>query len=121
MCCALFLLTIAGACCIISNNTRSSQLIVAWAEKEYANLIRVNRSGIPCPAPLLQKGHVIVMSMIGSRPSDPNYAKHADSSVWSGLTIPAPQLRCASLSTAKEWWSAYVQVVAIMCGLYQWW
>ncbi|KAG5875520.1 hypothetical protein JTB14_013675 [Gonioctena quinquepunctata] len=36
-----------------------------WAEKEMANLMRLQRAGIPCPQVVTLKKHVLVMSFIG--------------------------------------------------------
>lgn len=57
------------------NAYSTRQLISLWAEKEMKNLIRLHRAGLPCPQPLMQKDHVLLMSFIGKRG-------------W-----PAPQLR----------------------------
>ncbi|EGD79868.1 Riok3 protein [Salpingoeca rosetta] len=41
------------------------KLVKLWAEKEMANLARLERAGIPCPHVYLQRRHVLVMSFIG--------------------------------------------------------
>ena len=38
-----------------------------WAEKEYKNLLRIWRSGIPCPRPLRLQDHVMSMELVGRR------------------------------------------------------
>jgi len=48
-----------------SQNPR--KIIPLWAEKEYRNLTRIHRSGIPCPAPIYLKKHIIVMEFIGTK------------------------------------------------------
>lgn len=78
------------------------KIVTLWAEREFTNLIRVHRSGIPSPAPYLLRGHVLIMSFIGD-------------DGW-----PAPQLREVK-SRSKTFWSAlYVQTVAIMSAMYKW-
>lgn len=58
------------------------KLVKLWAEKEMANLIRMHRVGLPCPAVLAYKKHVLVMSFIGRD------------------GIPAPKLKEMRLSPA---------------------
>jgi serine/threonine-protein kinase RIO1 len=77
------------------------KVVPLWAEKEFTNLIRVHRAGIPSPAPLLLREHVMVMEFLG-----------ADG--W-----PAPQLREAGLRSLAAWSNAYLQVVSIMSALYK--
>ncbi|CAM9288886.1 unnamed protein product, partial [Discosporangium mesarthrocarpum] len=77
------------------------KMFVTWAKKEHRNLIsRVHRSGIPCPEPILQREHVLLMSFIGK--------EH-----W-----PAPQLRELDLSAAN-WVRCYVQVLELARGMYR--
>ena len=42
------------------------KIVKVWAEKEMKNLARIHHAGIPCPKPLLLRGHVLVMTFIGS-------------------------------------------------------
>lgn len=80
----------------------SRDLINLWAQKEYQNLVRVHRAGIPSPAPLLLNGHVLIMSLIGTEAN------------------PAPQLRNAGLVGMRQWSRAYLQVIMILYAMYQW-
>lgn len=77
------------------------KVVKLWAEKEWANLVRMWRAGIPCPQPLVLRSHILVMSWLGD----------ADG-------FPAPQLREAKLPSTKAWATAYTQVVRIMIGMY---
>jgi len=43
------------------------KIIPLWAEKEFRNLTRLHRSGIPCPRPIFLKKHIIVMEFIGTK------------------------------------------------------
>lgn len=58
-------------------------------------------TGIPCPVPLEQKEHVLVMSFLGTEDG------------W-----PSPQLREAQLSP-KAWASCYRRVCRLLRDLYQ--
>ncbi|CAN0473323.1 unnamed protein product, partial [Scytosiphon promiscuus] len=59
-----------------------------WAKKEHRNLIRMYRAGLPCPEPIIQREHTLVMSFVGN--------EH-----W-----PAPQLREVDLSPSN--WRRFV-------------
>ena len=78
------------------------KLVKMWAEKEFANLHRIHRSGIRCPKPAFVKDNVLVMSWIGV----PLHAAGA-----------APQLRDAQLS-ARRLRKAWLQVLACMRAMY---
>jgi len=81
----------------------SRAAIAKWAEKEFRNLMRVNkRSKLRAPEALLFKEHIVIMSFIGC----------------SG--VPAPQLRevpRASLSLS-EWTSIYLDTITVIYSLY---
>ena len=77
------------------------KVVKLWAEKEWANLIRMWRAGLPCPQPLVLRTHVLVMSWLGDEEG-----------------FPAPQLKEAKLASTKAWAAAYTQVVRLMCGMY---
>jgi RIO kinase 1 len=40
-------------------------MVKTWAEKEMRNLARLRAAGIPAPAPLLLRLHVLVMEFVG--------------------------------------------------------
>lgn len=77
--------------------------IAKWAEKEYRNLMRVNkRSKVFAPQALTFKEHIVIMSFVGN------------------AGIPAPQLREvpeANLSPF-QWTSVYLDTIAIVHSLY---
>lgn len=81
------------------SKNNSQKLIRLWAEKEYHNLRRLHRAGIPSPKPVLIKKHILIMSFIG-----------ADCK-------PAPKLKDARLSMA-ELCVAYEQVVEAMVKMF---
>jgi serine/threonine-protein kinase RIO1 len=78
-------------------NLSSRDQLELWAEKEFRNLIRANRAGVPVPTPLLQKENIVFMRFLG-----------ADG--W-----PAPQLRELELRHgSKRWVTLYAQVLDAM-------
>jgi hypothetical protein len=40
-------------------------MVRTWAEKEIRNLVRMHSEGLPVPAPILLRGHVLLMDFIG--------------------------------------------------------
>jgi RIO kinase 1 len=76
------------------------KMVKVWAEKEMRNYRRLYTSGIPCPAPILLKSHVLIMEFLGTNG-------------W-----PSPRLKDANLKE-KRLREAYVQTVLIMRHMYQ--
>jgi RIO kinase 1 len=76
------------------------KMVKVWAEKEMRNYRRIHQAGIPCPAPIFLKAHVLLMEFLGTNG-------------W-----PSPRLKDATLSE-KHMREAYVQTVLIMRHLYQ--
>ena len=76
-----------------SNDQREQ--VVLWAEKEYRNLIRAHRAGIPVPTPLRQKENVLFMRFLGE-------------DGW-----PSPQLREVNIRKGSDRWTTlYCQTIA---------
>lgn len=75
-------------------------MVKVWAEKEMRNYRRIYNAGIPCPAPILLKSHVLVMEFLGENG-------------W-----PSPRIRDANLSE-KRLREAYVQTVVIMRRMFR--
>lgn len=75
------------------------KMVRTWAEKEFRNLNRLYKAGIPCPEPLILKSHVLVMSFLGE-------------DGW-----PAPRLKDADISTNKAC-ELYLQIVRQLHTLY---
>lgn len=75
-------------------------MVKVWAEKEMRNYRRIYNAGIPCPAPILLKSHVLIMEFLGENG-------------W-----PSPRIRDASLSE-KRLREAYVQTIVIMRRMFQ--
>jgi RIO kinase 1 len=76
------------------------KMVKVWAEKEMRNYRRIYNAGIPCPAPILLKSHVLIMEFLGE-------------TGW-----PSPRIRDANLSE-KRLREAYVQTIIIMRRMFQ--
>ena len=76
------------------------KMVKVWAEKEMRNYRRIYGAGIKCPAPVLLKGHVLIMEFLGN-------------GGW-----PSPRIRDAGLSE-KRLREAYIQTILIMRHMYQ--
>lgn len=81
--------------------TNPRKMVQVWAEKEMRNLKRLNQAGIPSPAPVLLKLHVLVMEFIGDRKG-----------------IPAPRLKDAAVP-ADVLPKLYAQLLRIVRTLFQ--
>lgn len=75
------------------------KMVRTWAEKEFRNLNRLFKGGIPSPEPILLKSHVLVMSFLGE-------------DGW-----PAPRLKDADISSSKAC-ELYMQLVRQLHTLY---
>lgn len=75
-------------------------MVKVWAEKEMRNYRRIHAAGIPCPAPIFLKSHILLMEFLGTNG-------------W-----PSPRLKDATLGE-KHMREAYVQTILIMRHLYQ--
>lgn len=75
------------------------KMVKTWAEKEFRNLNRLYKAGIPCPEPLILKSHVLVMGFLGE-------------GGW-----PAPRLKDAEFSSNKAC-EMYLQMVRRLHTLY---
>jgi len=76
------------------------KMVKVWAEKELRNYRRIHQAGIPCPAPIFLKSHILVMEFLGV-------------GGW-----PSPRLKDAVLSD-KHIREAYVQTILILRHMYQ--
>lgn len=75
------------------------KMVRLWAEKEMRNLMRLHSNGIPCPRPILLRGHVLLMEFIGK-------------DGW-----PSPRLKDVELSESKAR-ELYLECILIMRQLY---
>ena len=75
-------------------NANSREQLEMWAEKEYRNLLRANRSGVPVPTPLIQKENVVFMRFLGE-------------DGW-----PVPQLKDLDIRKGSDKWTTlYSQIM----------
>jgi len=84
-----------------SQSSARKQLEV-WTEKEFRNLVRANRAGVPVPTPLLYKENILFMRFLGED------------------GFPSPQLRELQLKQgSRKWTTLYEQTMATVKLLYQ--
>jgi len=81
------------------SKTNAMTNLMLWAEKEFRNLHRIHRVGLPCPEPFYMRKNVIAMSFIGHN-----------------NTEPAPQLKNVELSS-HQWQKVYEQTLDIVRGM----
>jgi RIO1 family len=75
-------------------NLSNREQLKLWAEKEFRNLVRANRAGVPVPIPLDHDENIVFMRFLGS-------------DGW-----PSPQLRELELRPgSKRWNTLYTQVI----------
>nr|CAI5822267.1 unnamed protein product [Callosobruchus analis] len=84
----------------IGRQSTTRKIVHLWAEKEMANLSRMQKVGLRCPQVLKLKQHVLVMSFVGEH------------------NVPAPKLKDARLDE-EEAGRAYKEVIESMRTLYQ--
>lgn len=84
----------------LTGKSNPRKMVKVWAEKEMRNYRRIHAAGIPCPAPIFLKSHILLMEFLGTNG-------------W-----PSPRLKDATLGE-KHMREAYVQTILIMRHLYQ--
>lgn len=83
-------------------NFTERQQLELWTEKEYRNLIRAHRGGVPVPTPIHHKENIIFMRFMGT-------------DCW-----PAPQIREINIRKgSSKWLTLYNQVLESMRRLYR--
>ncbi|SPO01083.1 related to extragenic suppressor of the bimD6 mutation [Cephalotrichum gorgonifer] len=83
--------------------TKGYAMVQLWAQKEYRNLSRLQQAKIPCPEPIVLRGHTILMEFLGKR------------------GISYPKLVDAVLQgddAAEQWTGLYVQLLGYMRRMY---
>ncbi|GBM01382.1 Serine/threonine-protein kinase RIO1 [Araneus ventricosus] len=75
------------------------KMVQTWAEKEFRNLLRIYKAGLPCPEPIILRSHVLVMEFIGKN------------------GVPAPLLKNTELSIEK-YSKLYLDMASMMKKLY---
>lgn len=87
------------------NKSNNRSMVKVWAEKEMRNLKRIHAAGIPCPAPLYLRLHVLAMAFIGDEKG-----------------VPAPRLKDVEFTGSdsdQRWRAVYVEILAFMHIMYQ--
>lgn len=90
------------------NKSNNRAMVKLWADKERRNLARIHDAGIPSPAPVALRTHVLVMGFVGDRKGKP--APRLKDVRFEGLT---------SDEEDAKWKELYVQMLAYMRILYQ--
>ncbi|KAF8786982.1 serine/threonine-protein kinase RIO1-like [Argiope bruennichi] len=75
------------------------KMVQTWAEKEFRNLLRIHKAGLPSPEPIILRSHVLVMEFIGKN------------------GVPAPLLKNTELSIEK-YSKLYLDMASMMKNLY---
>mmetsp|Transcript_22639 Transcript_22639/g.40837 ORF Transcript_22639/g.40837 Transcript_22639/m.40837 type:complete len:346 (+) Transcript_22639:1-1038(+) len=75
--------------------------VVLWTEKEYRNLIRAYRAGVPVPKPLYRKENILFLRFLGENG-------------W-----PSPQIKEIDMKKgSKKWTTLYAQTLVAVRRLY---
>ncbi|OAK94045.1 Serine/threonine-protein kinase Rio1 [Phaeosphaeriaceae sp. SRC1lsM3a] len=90
------------------NKSNNRAMVKMWADKERRNLARIHDAGLPSPAPVALRNHVLVMGYVGDR---------------KGKAAPRlKDVRFEGLTTEEEeakWTDLYIQMLTYMRVLYQ--
>ncbi|KAL5115453.1 Serine/threonine-protein kinase rio1 [Pleosporales sp. CAS-2024a] len=90
------------------NKSNNRAMVKLWADKERRNLARIHDAGIPSPAPIALRNHVLVMEFVGDRKG--KSAPRLKDVRFEGLT---------SDDEDAKWTDLYVQMLTYMRVLYQ--
>jgi RIO kinase 1 len=90
------------------NKSNNRAMVKMWADKERRNLARIHDAGIPSPAPVALRNHVLVMDFVGDRKGKP--APRLKDVRFEGLTPDEED---------AKWKACYVQMLGYMRILYQ--
>jgi RIO kinase 1 len=90
------------------NKSNNRAMVKLWADKERRNLARIHDAGIPSPAPIALRNHVLVMEFVGDRKG--KSAPRLKDVRFEGLT---------SEEEEAKWNDLYIQMLTYMRILYQ--
>ncbi|KAH7066524.1 RIO1 family-domain-containing protein [Paraphoma chrysanthemicola] len=90
------------------NKSNNRAMVRLWADKERRNLARIHDAGIPSPAPVALRNHVLVMGFVGDR---------------KGKAAPRlKDVRFEGLTNEEEdakWRDLYIEMLTYMRVMYQ--
>ncbi|PKS10292.1 hypothetical protein jhhlp_002043 [Lomentospora prolificans] len=84
-------------------SSKGYAMVQLWAQKEFRNLSRLHQANIPCPEPIVLRGHTILMEFLGKRGI--SYPKLVDA-VLEGDDVD------------EQWHRLYVQLLGYMRRMY---
>lgn len=90
------------------NKSNNRAMVKLWADKERRNLARIHDAGIPSPAPVALRNHVLVMGFVGDRKGKP--APRLKDVRFEGLTNEEEE---------AKWKDLYIEMLMYMRVLYQ--
>jgi RIO kinase 1 len=90
------------------NKSNNRAMVKLWADKERRNLARIHDAGIPSPAPVALRNHVLVMDFVGDRKG--KSAPRLKDVRFEGLTGEEEE---------AKWNDLYIQMLTYMRILYQ--
>jgi RIO kinase 1 len=90
------------------NKSNNRAMVKLWADKERRNLARIHDAGIPSPAPVALRTHVLVMGFVGDRKGKP--APRLKDVRFEGLTGEEED---------AKWKDLYIEMLTYMRVLYQ--
>lgn len=97
-------------------------MVKKWAEKEFRNLQRLYRAGIPCPFPIMLKVNVLLMGFLGSGgdayPRLHDAVITAEKEDLEAAEEGESEEDAAEASVARQWYELYVQNLGLMRKLY---
>ncbi|EPE10438.1 serine threonine-protein kinase rio1 [Ophiostoma piceae UAMH 11346] len=99
------------------------KMVKKWAEKEFRNLQRLHRAGIPCPFPIQLKINVLLMSFLGDNgaayPRLQDAVITPDKEDLDAAEADETEEDAGAASVARQWYELYVQLLGLMRQLYQ--
>jgi RIO kinase 1 len=90
------------------NKSNNRAMVKLWADKERRNLARIHDAGIPSPAPVALRNHVLVMDFVGDRKG--KSAPRLKDVRFEGLTGEEEE---------AKWNDLYIQLLTYMRIMYQ--
>jgi len=101
------------------NRLSKRKLLNSWCEKEFRNLCRVSRVGIPCPKPIFHRKQILIMKFLSE--DEDEFDKEMGGGGGAMKSTPAPQLQELQNNslTYNQWHRLYLQTCGILRAMYQ--